>query len=81
MSGRPTQFASKTGVETTGLFLCFNEAHPPLLVFAGPRRASAVNTTHPPTGLTRDRAVQILIVWENLVRVYKYVYMCVYIHM
>jgi len=26
VSGRPTQFASKTGVGTTGRFLCSNEA-------------------------------------------------------
>jgi len=25
MSGRPTQFASKTGVGTTGIFLCSND--------------------------------------------------------
>ena len=27
MSGRPTQFASKTGVGTTGFFLCSNASH------------------------------------------------------
>jgi len=29
MSGRPTQFASKTGVETTGLFRCFKATNEP----------------------------------------------------
>jgi len=27
MSGRPTQFTSKTGVGTAGLFLCSNDSH------------------------------------------------------
>jgi len=31
MSGRPTQFASKTGVGTTGLFLCSNALGPYLI--------------------------------------------------
>jgi len=83
MSSRPTQFASKTGVGTTGLFLCSNEIDTYITHFC----CVSCSLTSGSfivffvcfrRELTRTRVSPICI--YICIYVYIHMYMCIYIH-